>query len=52
MTEQTELSTERVQEWVNMLDHICQSGEIKRLLERLEKENHSYLQGDVKFEEE
>jgi hypothetical protein len=52
MTEPTAVSTERVQEWVNMLDYICQSGEIRRLLERLEKENHSFLQSDVKLEKE
>jgi hypothetical protein len=52
MTQQTEVSRERVQEWVHMLDYICQSGEIRKLLERLEKQDHAYLQTDVKLEEE
>lgn len=52
MTDQTEVSKARVQEWVNMLDYICQSREIRKLIERLENENHAYLQTDVKLEKE
>jgi hypothetical protein len=52
MNEQTEVSTERVQEWVNMLDYICQSPEIRKLIDRLERENHAYLQAELKIEEE
>lgn len=52
MIDQVEVSTEKVQEWVNMLDRICQSREIRKLIEQLARENHAYLQTEVKIEEE
>lgn len=52
MTDQTNVSTERTQEWVAILNYICQSREIKTLIDRLERENHAFLQTIVKIEEE
>jgi hypothetical protein len=52
MRNHSEVLTEPVQEWIAQLQYICQSREIRELMDRLKKEDKAYPQTVVRIEKE